>query len=250
MNDVLDPYVQPHTFANPAEVEAEVRAAAAAEQVSIMDLDETDLFGSGLRTADIASLVAESLGFDEVNKRLRSNGLLGSALDANGVLHVPVDLVPNGAVLFEGATPLAYTRLKLQAASIDGLDSFTELSLTKLVSQATFETKVRLGHLGVSVTVGIELSPPDEVDGLLQGGGSLSKNVTVGFDLYDLFVNASTLVALNDETLPHLQLGSLIRTPSACIASTVYAGVTSRLQVESPPARCCTAQRKVPLSGR
>ena len=41
-------------------------------------------------------------------------------------------------------------------------------------------SQVRLGHLGVSVTVGIELSPPDEEDGLLKGGGSLSKNITVG----------------------------------------------------------------------
>ncbi|KAL3802096.1 LOW QUALITY PROTEIN: hypothetical protein HJC23_010852, partial [Cyclotella cryptica] len=111
--------------------------------------------------------------------------------------------------------------LSLYNVTLIGLDSFTSFSVLSLTGPQTFNNYAKLETLGVSVDMGLSI-------------GDSNETVMASLILKDVELDVSLLMAIDQEILGSLKLGSVMHTSDIffCILSVIHTVVLSRFVMD------------------
>jgi len=201
-------------IAPPIDLELDVPAGA-----NLIDL--TDL-SSVAGWADMALEEARSYlgGKVDDSQDLGITSMLQSLiLDDNGLMTIPV--IDQG---FEAGG----VKLSLYDVSMVGLDSFTMFEVLKASGPSTFSNSVKLQRLGVTLKMGlsVEDESTDQARMLLERGLNANEleTITVSLILKDVDLDVSLLMAMDQDLMGGLKLGSILNTNHifTCLISTLH----------------------------
>jgi len=179
------------------------------EDTNLIDL--TDLSSVG-GWADMALEEARNyLGgtMAESNDLGITSMLQSMALDDNGLLKIPIK---------DEGFEAGGVKLSLYDVTMVGLDSFTLFDVLKASDQNRFSNSVRLQKLGVVLKMGLfvegEMGPTDNE----------METISVSLILKDVELNASLLMAMDQDLMGELKLGSILDTDYmiSCLLSTIH----------------------------
>ena len=246
---MITPYLnESYVFANPAEAEARVTAAAAADGVNLIDLanptaalpslaqfasdsdggtDGDDPFGRLLSC--LGGVTWEDGGAEDGGMAEQINGAARSAL-ANGTFACAMTLP-----LFDVNSSIADLALNLTGVSLGGLDTFRSFEVARVAFPTTLSHLVAMGALDVAANFSMRLSPPTGTEGgsnvSLQGDFAYEDDFSVALGARDILLNASTLLGIDADELQRLTLGALLQAPLGCAGLLLHAAEVSRLQL-------------------
>jgi len=134
-------------------------------------------------------------------------------LNSNGILHIPLPPL---------STEFAGVGLSLLSARIKGLDTFFTFDALSVIGPQTFQSNVGIESLHVDFTVAINMTATNEVE-----------TMTISFELDEIDVRFALLMALSQEKLINLQVGSLLNTTTAlpCIFTAIHSLKFTNLNV-------------------
>ena len=251
---MITPYLnESYVFADPAEAEARVTAAAAADGVNLIDwsnptaalpslsqfasesdggTDGEDPFGrllsclGGVSWED-GGVVGADGADDSMAEQI--NSAARSALE-NGTFAYAMTLP-----LFDANTSIADLALNLTGVSLGGLDTFRSFEVAKVAFPTTLSHLISMGALDLAANFSMRLSPPTGTEGSnfsLQGDFSYEDDFSVALGAREILLNTSTLVAIDADELQAVTLGALLQAPLGCAGLLLHAGEVSRLQLE------------------
>jgi hypothetical protein len=125
-------------------------------------------------------------------------------LDDGGLLTIPI--TDEG---FEAGGVV----LSLYNVTLTGLDSFSSFNVLNTTGPQTFNNYAKLETLGVSVDMGLSVGDSQELE-----------TVTASLKLKDVDLNASFMVAMDQDIFGSLKLGSVMNTSNIffCILSAIH----------------------------
>ena len=106
---------------------------------------------------------------------------------------------------------------------LSGLDTIATTQLFSVLSPHVIGSHFAASRLDVGVDLSLRV-------GLPLGLGGLDEQFRVSVGLRDLDVRAAGLFAIRQDDLYNLQLGSLIDTPTSCLASLLYSASLTQLR--------------------
>jgi len=209
--------------------------------VEIVDLtDSTTSFGSLLDLAlDEADRLLGSVTDDPnsptgngkdlgVNKLLRS-----TILDEDRKYVVPISSWPasvaNGGVIFTGHDLLTETTIVMNEMRLLGLDTFTVFDPLNRVGRLTLANSFKLDYLTFEADLTISMKPSSHSDAVIvnSNGDREAKieRITVRSGMRNLELDLTFLLALNQDALGNIQLGSILQSNQIipCLLGTVHA---------------------------
>lgn len=140
-------------------------------------------------------------------------------LDDNGLLTIPI--VDQGFVA-------GGVKLELYDVSMVGMDSFTVFDILKATNSSTFSNSIKLERLGCTVRMGLSIEDDSSKQArmLLDSGIALNEmeTITVSLILKDVELDVSLLMAMDQDLMGQLQLGSILDTKHIffCLLSTIH----------------------------
>eukprot|EP00940_MAST-03C_sp_MAST-3C-sp2_P000291 g291.t1 len=159
-------------------------------------------------------------------------------LDANGVYHMDLNnLMGNDGsnVLFEGHDMMTQTTVTATAARVRGLDSFTRFLPLSAIGAQTFTSDMRLENVFVEIDVTVDMKPSSSSDSIIVNPSTPHQveHLTIRTGLRAIEFSAAMLVAIDEDALGNLMLGSLLHTDHivGCAMSTVVALEVPQLSV-------------------
>ena len=167
----------------------------------------------------------------------------GSDLNANVLLreHVLEDgafFVDVGDLqLFQGHDQLTQTTIVLESVKVFGLDTLTTFEPLVDIGKHTIQNELSWASLTIELDVTIDIKPSTLEDSVILNPVSRSvveERVKIKFSVEDVNAVASILLAVDEEKLGSLRLGSLLNTDLLlpCFLSTLFALEISALSVE------------------
>jgi hypothetical protein len=173
--------------------------------------------------ADMALVEARGClgGTAENFQELGTSSMLRSSIsDSDGLMRIPIRKADGGYEGFEAGG----VKLSLYDVTLVGLDSFTLFDVLKATGPSTFGNSIKLQTLGVTVTMG--LSVEDKEEARLERGLNTNEleTISVSLILEDVSIDISLLMALDQDIVGHLKLGSIINTKNIfpCLLSTLH----------------------------
>ena len=173
-------------------------------------IDLTDL-SSVASWADMAlaegkSYLGGMVETDNGDKVLGISNLLSTVLDDSGLMTFPLADQGHG---FEAGG----VKLLLVDVALIGLDSFEVFDVLNTTDASTFSNKIKLETIGLILKM--ELSVGDNAD---------PEMVTVTLTMKDIEIDAGLAIAMDQDLLGSLRLGSIINTSRIffCILSTIH----------------------------
>ncbi|MBV5345285.1 MAG: hypothetical protein JZU63_07055, partial [Rhodoferax sp.] len=204
---------------SPVDVELDVPAGA-----NIIDLTNlTSIAG----WADTALVEARGYlgGTAENSQELGISSMLRSSiLDSDGLMRIPIRKADGGYEGFEAGG----VKLSLYDVTLVGLDSFTLFDVLKATGPSTFSNSIKLQTLGVTVTMGLSVEDESSKEARMLRGRGLNTNeletISVSMILEDVSIDISLLMALDQDIMGQLKLGSIINTKNifSCLLSTLH----------------------------
>jgi hypothetical protein len=204
---------------SPVDVELDVPAGA-----NIIDLTNlTSIAG----WADMALVEARGYlgGTAENSQELGISSMLRSSiLDSDRLMRIPIRKADGGYEGFEAGG----VKLSLYDVTLVGLDSFTLFDVLKATGPSTFSNSIKLQTLGVTVTMGLSVEDESSKEARMLLGRGLNTNeletISVSMILEDVSIDISLLMALDQDIMGQLKLGSIINTKNifSCLLSTLH----------------------------
>ena len=199
-------------------------------------LSEIDkMLGSTTEDASSPTGTGRDLG---VNKMLRS-----TVLDENRAFVVPVASWPaaaiNGGVIFQGHDTLTETTIILKEIRLKGIDTFKLFDPLNTIGSYTLGNKFQLDHLSFEADLSIQMLPSSHSSAVIVNPNAGNKpkpqieNITIKSGVKNLFVDLSFFLALNQDALGDIQLGSMLslaQIPS-CLLGVIHKAKVSGLSV-------------------
>ena len=234
--DLLEPHVQRSLDQNitrgsrVVEAEADMAAAAAAQNKTlvVMTTDssspppavEEGLGFLGFRqTAPQPTAHERRFSLRPFLKVLRTIvGLAAGAIVAAGEFSVNVTALGANASIFDlGAVGDARVLLGFEQLTISGLETLRVVEEMAVVGPYTLRHAFELDSLSIELdlSVGIE-------DAVAVGEPPPFDAFSVSLGLADLEIELDTLVALSEDALTTLQIGSIARSPAGCLLDAVF----------------------------
>ena len=153
-----------------------------------------------------------------------SSMLRSSILDSDGLMRIPIRKADGGYEGFEAGG----VKLSLYDVSLVGLNSFTLFDVLKATGPSTFSNSIKLQTLGVTVTMGLSVEDESSKEARMLRGRGLNTNeletISVSMILEDVSIDISLLMALDQDIMGQLKLGSIINTKNifSCLLSTLH----------------------------
>ncbi len=189
-----------------------------------------NLFQTGLNLLDeaLGGLVPDpdsDDGYDlGVNRLLRY-----TILDEEGALAINMT---NG-VIFQGHDMLTETTINLNSAHLYGLDSFENFDPLNAFGQYTLGNNFFWKHLRAELSLTLVMKPSTKSDSLIAVGtdAEVRETITVSLDINDVDIDFYYLLAIEENELGSLQLGSLLHTSGLlpCILPSLFANEVTGL---------------------
>jgi len=134
-------------------------------------------------------------------------------LTSDGILHIPLQQL---------TTEFAGVGLSLLSARIKGLDTFFIFDALSAIGPQTIKSNVGIESLQIDFTVAINMTATNEVE-----------TMTISLKLNKIDVNFALLMALSQEKLINLQVGSLLNTTTAltCMFTAIHSLKFTNLNV-------------------
>jgi len=151
------------------------------------------------------------------------------ALDGNGLLNIPIE---------DEGFDAGGVKLSLFGVTMVGLDSFTFFDVLKASGPNTFGNSVKLETLGVTLKMGLSVEDDSsEQERMLSEQGPAAnemETITVSFILKNVAIDASLLMAMDQDLMGELKLGSILDTNHifSCLLSTVHSVGLSEFVME------------------
>jgi len=201
---------------SPVDVELDVPVGA-----NIIDLTNlTSIAG----WADMALVEARGYlgGTAENSQELGISSMLRSSiLDSDGLMRIPIRKADGGYEGFEAGG----VKLSLFDVTLVGLDSFTLFDILRATGPSTFSNSIKLQTLGVTVTMGLSVEDESSEEARMPLESGLDTNtISVSLILKDVSIDISLLMALDQDIMGQLKLGSIISTKNifSCLLSTLH----------------------------
>jgi hypothetical protein len=235
LQSTLDPYVgQNHIPLDPLEGERAVAAAVSRKDVDLVNFNTN----KWVKMVD-ADLVDGMLGAPQDKDWLvagpKINQYVNDLTGGSGELDLAVGrLFADGGTVFSAATTIMDVSIRVVNVWLGGLNTFTTFNPMNVLSNFTLYHEMALAELDGIVDIEIALSSPTGTGAVVQPGvkvAPVTELVKVKTGMTDLFVNASTFLAFDNDRVNALQLGSIFATPYECIFSTLYAGNITSLRM-------------------
>ena len=199
-------------------------------------LSEIDkMLGSMMEDPSSPTGTGRDLG---VNKILRS-----TILDENRAFVVPVANWPataiNGGVIFQGHDTLTETTITLKEIRLKGIDTFKLFDPLNTIGTYTLGNTFELDHLSFEADLSIQMLPSSHSSAIIlnPNAGNEPKpqieNITIKSGVKNLIVDLSFFLALNQDALGDIQLGSMLslaQIPS-CLLGVIHKTKVSGLSV-------------------
>jgi len=155
---------------------------------------------------------------DDTSQELGITSILKSLLlDDEGMMRIPI--VDQG---FDAGG----VKLELYDVTMVGLDSFTQFEVLNVTDSNTFGNAIKMDRLGVTLQMGlsIEDDSSDEARMLLESGVNEMETITVSLILKDVELDVSLLMAMDQDLMGKLRLGSILDTSNIfnCLLSTIH----------------------------
>ena len=151
-----------------------------------------------------------------------SSMLRSSILDSDGLMRIPIRKADGGYEGFEAGG----VKLSLYDVTLVGLDSFTLFDVLKATGPSTFSNSIKLQTLGVTVTMGLSVEDKSSEEARLERGLNTNEleTISVSLILEDVSIDISLLMALDQDIMGQLKLGSIINTKNIfpCLLSTLH----------------------------
>mmetsp|Transcript_6561 Transcript_6561/g.15746 ORF Transcript_6561/g.15746 Transcript_6561/m.15746 type:complete len:707 (+) Transcript_6561:143-2263(+) len=173
-----------------------------------------------------------------VNKILRS-----TILDESRAFIVPVSSwlasATNGGVVFQGHDMLTETTVVLKEVRLKGLDTFTLFDPLNTIGKYTLANKFHLDHLSFEADLSIEMLPSSHSSAVIVNPSAGDKprpqieNITIKSSVRNVVVDLSFFLALNQDGLGDIQLGSILSLAQipACLLGAIHKAKVSGLSV-------------------
>ena len=159
-------------------------------------------------------------GKAEISQELGISSLLRSSiLESDGSLRIPI--------AYQGFD-VGGVKFSLYDLTIVGLDSFTLFNILNETGSSTFGNSVKLQKMGATVYMGlsVEAETSKEERVLIERGLNANKveNISVSLTLKDVSINALLLMALDQNRMGQLKIGSIMNTKNIfpCLLSTIH----------------------------
>eukprot|EP00578_Thalassiosira_sp_NH16_P025700 CAMPEP_0181083610 /NCGR_PEP_ID=MMETSP1071-20121207/4250_1 /TAXON_ID=35127 /ORGANISM="Thalassiosira sp., Strain NH16" /LENGTH=1518 /DNA_ID=CAMNT_0023165281 /DNA_START=348 /DNA_END=4905 /DNA_ORIENTATION=- len=140
-------------------------------------------------------------------------------LDDNGLLTIPIE---------DEGFDAGGVKLSLYDVTMVGLDSFTAFNVLKTSGPSMFSNSVKLQRLGVTVKMGLSVEDEDSNQARMLAANGININemetITVSLILKDVNLDVSLLMAMDQDLMGELQLGSILDTNNIlnCLLSTIH----------------------------
>ena len=124
---------------------------------------------------------------------------------------------------------------ELHSVRVQGIDSFFIFDVFNVIGPHTFHNQFELKELSLEFNLTVAQKSPRHMlikdDFVSQGW---AEYMTVALDLYDLNLEAALLLAVDEEELAGVRLGSLLNSSNIfpCIMSTVFSILVTQLKIE------------------
>jgi len=199
----------------PVIVDIELNVPQDAKLIDLQDLS------SIAGWADMALEEARSyLGgyVDESSQELGITSMLKSLLlDDEGMMRIPI--VDQG---FDAGG----VKLELYDVTMVGLDSFTQFEVLNVTDSNTFGNSIKMDRLGVTLQMGlsVEDDSSEQARMLLESSVNEMESITVSLILKDVELDISLLMAMDQDLMGQLRLGSILDTSNIfnCLLSTIH----------------------------
>ena len=179
---------------------------SAPDNVELIDwTDLFDLFGLGNLPTNLLDSIGSFLSEVEGTGELRVNNLVREFLPEDKMIRIDLD----GASWLLDDINVTMTQVKIM-----GLDSFTQVNVLKPLAPQTLGFNVSLSNIHAELDLIFDsISTPDD-----------PVEVTISVGANNASISTAIFIAINEEQLGSLTLGSLLDTSSLleCILSTIY----------------------------
>ena len=177
--------------------------------------------------------------FDE--RDLSVNVFLRDALlDSDRALSVSLSNLPGDGfdgVLFKSHDKLTETIITLEAVKIYGLDTFRRFEPMNNIGKHTLENEFRWDYLVMEMDVVVDIKPSTLPDSILVNPNKVNivEAVKISFGVDDLDIVIALLVAIDQDKLGSMHLGSLLDSENifSCFASVLHEVEVSGLSVSA-----------------
>ena len=203
---------------DPLSGEAALGHAHAAGQVwNVLRFDTHPLFVAimpVLARLPISSLVSALTG---------GTGILELRQDATAAAALEMPLDTFGYAPLVDVISTVNVSFGMGTLRLSGLDTIATTQLFSVLSPHVIGSHFAASRLDVGVDLSLRV-------GLPLGLGGLDEQFRVSVGLRDLDVRAAGLFAIRQDDLYNLQLGSLVDTPTSCLASLLYSAALTQLR--------------------
>jgi hypothetical protein len=233
VSDLLDPYLTPLGEVDPLALE---QALEVPSNITLLDFQEPN--GTVASVIDIfieefGPFIRREVSDGNGGRDLNINVLLRQfALESDGRLNVDLSSVGGlgDGYLFEGSNLLGDISIRIVSVEVIGLDSFTSFEDLSDLGRQTLQTTFTIDSLSVIIGAEVEVRPPGG-----SGDKTLLETAFLEVALNPVVVSTSILLAIDQDKLGALRLGSLLDTDDiqACVFSSLYNLQISTLAVNS-----------------
>lgn len=165
-----------------------------------------------------------------INVMLRKN-----MLDGDRCLALVLEDLAVNRTLFATHDRLTETAITLEGVKVCGLDTITTVSVLQPNSNFTVRNAARWEYLRFQLDATVNIKVSSQPDAVLSDPNptDLVENITIELGVEDLNVGMSMLMAVDEDLLLDLELGSLLRSENmfACILSSIHRMEVSLLDV-------------------
>jgi len=257
--DFLDPYVgrafenDMHRAAETAEAEQHVRSVAAAQNVTLVSLaynastglalgapgplpGESQLAAAGnALTAAAQSEGGRQFAVQPLLQALSTViGLAADAITGAGALSIGGAAFGSSEGVFVlGGANETQILLQVVEVTLGGLETFAVTQATTVVGDYTLSHAFEVAELRLEVRLALGVAPPggDTSLAAVNAGAVPMQSFSVSAGLDELNLEVDAILALAEQKLNNLQLGSIAVAPIGCLLETIFGVVLSHLSL-------------------
>ena len=226
----LEQYVgRAHVENDPLLAEKRMNASGEAAGIPLLDF-RTNSWFQMIEKDFIDGTLGKKAGSDN---HLKINEYMNNLTDNTGELDLALgDLLPNNGEVVNAQGTIVDFKLNIKKIWLGGLNTFTHFDFMNSISAYTLSHQLGLERLDGIIDLEITLAQPTAPGSLVTGiAAPVTESVQVTTGLRDLFINVSTLLAINIDYLYALQVGGFFVSPKDCIFAALFEGNVTAMKV-------------------
>lgn len=212
------------------------------ENIKIVDFQDKTTWKKWLDQMldDAMTFLTKRVEDDTYGNEMNVNALIRENFLEDGAFLLDVD---GDLTLYEGHDKFLQSTILLDSVKVFGLDTLRSFEPLVDVGKYTLQNEFSFRYLTMEVDITMELKPstkPDSIfvnrdgSGVAAGRSGISEKVKIKFGVEDLNATAAILLAVDENKLGGVSLGSLLDTENifGCFLSTLFGVQVSALSVE------------------